>query len=89
MLDLIEIGTRLRATRRNQGISQQELSRLSGVSRARIDALENGRAFEIGFKHLTRLLTALHLELRLGEANQQRPTLDDLEKEASDDSRLD
>lgn len=67
--------------RKELKLSQTELSRRAGVSRATIDAVENGRARELGFSKLSKLLAALGLELTLQPARSQRPTLDDLMKE--------
>ncbi len=73
---LIEIGERIKAARR--GWSQTRLAQTAGVSRTRLEALENARIAEIGFKSLSRILHALDLDLRLTEFNRGRPTLDDL-----------
>lgn len=77
-MDLIEIGEKVREARRERGWSQAQLSKTSLVSRARIEALENGRAAEIGFKLLSHILRALGMDLRLTTANRGRPTLEDL-----------
>lgn len=89
MLDLISVGTQIAARRRNLNLSQSALARKAGISRATLDALENGRAGELGFSKLTRLLAALGLELRLQAATAQRPTLDELLEEDRDDQGLD
>ena len=70
-------------------LSQAELSRKASVSRATLDALENGRAGELGFSKVTKLLAAVGLELTLQTASSQRPTLDDLIQEDRDDKSLD
>jgi transcriptional regulator with XRE-family HTH domain len=70
-------------------LSQTELARQTGVSRATIDALENGRAGELGFSKLTKLLAAVGLELKLQAAGSDRPTLDELLQEDRDDKSLD
>jgi hypothetical protein len=59
------------------------------VSRATLDALENGRAGELGFVKLSKLLAALGLELTLQVASSQRPSLDELLQENRDDQNLD
>ncbi len=89
MLDLISIGSRIAERRKTLKLSQAELARKAGVSRATLDALENGRAGELGFSKLTRLLSALGLELALQTASSQRPTLDELMQEDRDDKSLD
>ena len=65
MLDLISIGTEIAERRKTLKLSQAALAREAGVSRATLDALENGRAGELGFTKLTKLLAALGLELKL------------------------
>jgi transcriptional regulator with XRE-family HTH domain len=85
MLALSEIGKEAAAERRKQKLTQRELASRCGVSRATIDLLENGRATDIGYSKLARILGALGLELRLGPATSRRPTLDDLMKERESD----
>ena len=87
-MDLIEIGETVRNARKDKGWSQDDLVAASGASRARIAALENGRATEFGVKLLLRILTALDLDLRLTTFNSSRPTLEDLTEEASDAPRM-
>ena len=89
MLDLISIGGQIAERRNTLKLSQTALARKAGVSRATLDALENGRAGELGFSKITRLLAALGLELTLQTASSQRPTLDELMQEDRDDKSLD
>ncbi len=89
MLDLISIGGHIAERRKTLKLSQAALSRKAGISRATLDALENGRAGELGFSKVTRLLAALGLELTLQTASSQRPTLDELMQEDRDDKSLD
>lgn len=89
VLDLTSIGVQVAQRRKLLKLTQTELSRHAGLSRATLDALENGRAGELGFSKVTRLLTSLGLELTLQSAGSQRPTLDELLKEDRDDQDLD
>ncbi len=89
MLDLISIGARIAEQRKRLKLSQTVLAHEAGISRATIDALENGRAGELGFTKLTKLLAALGLELQLQAASSHRPTLDELMQEDRDDQSLD
>jgi transcriptional regulator with XRE-family HTH domain len=89
MLGLVSIGSRIAERRKTLKLSQAELARKAGLSRATLDALENGRAGEMGFSKVTRLLSALGLELTLQTASSQRPTLDELMREDRDDQSLD
>lgn len=90
MTDLIELGSLIKATRKDLKLSQTELAAKAGVSRARIEALENTRIAEIGFKHLMRILNSLGLDLRVSQINRGRPTLEDLaaEEAREDATRL-
>jgi len=89
MLDLISLGRIIAERRKTLKLSQAELSRKAGLSRATLDAVENGRAGELGFSKVTRLLAALGLELTLQTTSSQRPTLDELMREDRDDKSLD
>jgi transcriptional regulator with XRE-family HTH domain len=77
-MDLIELGERVKAARKSKGWSQTKLAQAAGISRARLEALENARLAEMGIKHLLRILNALDLDLRLTQLNRGRPTLEDL-----------
>ncbi len=81
MTDFTELAQAVRQRRTELGLTREQLATASGVSRARIEALENERLAEMGFKNLMRVLNALGLDLRLTELNRRRPTLEDLQKE--------
>ena len=85
MTTLCQIGQAVATARGSLGIRQVDLAARAGLSRATIDALENGRASDIGFSKLARILAALGLELSLRPATNERPTLDDLMREDADD----
>src|ERR1017187_6292452 len=89
MLRLHSIGTRVASRRKALGFSQSALAHKAGVSGATVQALENGRSGELGFSKVANILSALGLELKLQEANLQRPTLDELLEEDRDDKGLD
>ena len=89
MVDLISIGERIAERRKMLKLSQAKLAGNAGVSRATLDALENGRAGEAGFSKISRLLAALGLALTVQTASSQRPTLDELMQEDRDDKSLD
>jgi transcriptional regulator with XRE-family HTH domain len=89
MATLISIGAQIAERRKSLKLTQSELARKAGISRATVDALENGRAGELGFSKVTKLLAALGLELELHAASSQRPTLDELMQEDRDDKSLD
>ena len=89
VLDLPSIGAEISARRKTVKVSQAALARQARVSRATLDALENGRVGELGFSKINRLLAALGLELTLQPASSQRPTLDQLLQEDRNDQDLD
>jgi transcriptional regulator with XRE-family HTH domain len=89
VVDLISLGEQIAERRKTLKLSQSALSRKAGVSRATLDALENGRSSELGFSKVAKLLAALGLELKLQPAGSERPTLDELMQEDRDDQSLD
>jgi len=84
MESLSSIGLRIAASRKEHRLRQTDLAAATGLSRATIDALENGRASDIGVSKLSRILAVLGLELHIGPATD-RPTLDELLKEDVND----
>jgi len=88
MLDLLSIGSEIVRRRKQLKLTQLELARKAGISRATVDALENGRAGELGFTKVAKLLAVLGLELKLQTAIPARPTLEDLMQEDRDDQGL-
>jgi transcriptional regulator with XRE-family HTH domain len=89
MLDLTSIGQQIAERRKNLKLSQVALARKALISRATLEALENGRAGELGFSKITKLLAALGLELKLQVAGSHRPTLDELLSEDRYDRSMD
>lgn len=89
MLLLPFIAEQVVSRRKAMGLSQTALARKARISRATLDALENGRLGELGYTKIVNVLTALGLELRLHEASARRPTLEELMSEDNDDQSLD
>jgi transcriptional regulator with XRE-family HTH domain len=87
--DLISLGQEIALHRKTQRLTQSALAHQAGISRATLDALENGRTGELGFTKLAKILAALGLELKLQPAGSSRPTLDQLLQEDRDDQSLD
>src|SRR5258708_7175520 len=71
MLDILTIGSEVAARRQSLRLSQSEVANRAGISRATLDALENGRTGEHGYSKITRLLSVLGLELKLQPATSQ------------------
>jgi len=89
MLTLAALGEQIATRRKKLGLSQSELARKASLSRATLDALENGRARELGFSKIGKLLSSLELELKLQDATTRRPTLDELMEEDRNDQSVD
>ena len=85
LLLLHMLGTEIAAKRKSLRMSQSELALKTGISRSTLDLLENGRARELGFSKVSRILSALGMELKTQEANLQRPTLEDLLEEKNEE----
>jgi transcriptional regulator with XRE-family HTH domain len=84
MLYLATLGKLIAQHRNVQRLTQAELARRARIGRSTLDALENDRCAELGFGKVSRLLAALGLTLRLGEANKGRPKLENLIAEADE-----
>ncbi|MGV9006064.1 MAG: helix-turn-helix domain-containing protein [Brevundimonas sp.] len=84
MTDLWEIGALIASRRKALKLTQKALADRARVGRTTLDALENGRAGELGFTKVARILTALGIGLRIVEAPGRRPTLEDLRNDDDD-----
>jgi len=76
-MDLVTIGALFKKARRQSRLTQGELARRLGMSRATLSALESGRCEEIGVRKLTALVESVGLELFVAP-RRGRPTLDEL-----------
>jgi len=88
-MGLIFLGRKIAERRKILKLTQVEVSRKARISRATLDALENGRLGELGFSKISRLLAALGLEMKLQLAGSRRPTLEELIEEDRDDQSVD
>lgn len=79
-MQLPELGPVLRQARKKARLSQEELARPLGMSRATISAIEGGRCEEIGISKVVALLDMVGLELTVAP-RKGRPTIDDLRAE--------
>jgi transcriptional regulator with XRE-family HTH domain len=85
MLALKQLGEEVAAARKLKKLAQAQVAQLAGVSLRTINMLENGRATDLGYSKLARILGTVGLELRLGPIESRRPTLDELLKEDAGD----
>jgi transcriptional regulator with XRE-family HTH domain len=63
VLSLLSIAEQVVSRRKAMGLSQTALARKARISRATLDALENGRLGELGYTKVVNVLTVLGLEL--------------------------
>lgn len=80
-MDLESLGQEIRRQRNAVGLTQEQLAARALVSRPTIARLETGRATDLGYRSILRILNALGLDLRVSTLNRGRPTLEDLEAE--------
>jgi transcriptional regulator with XRE-family HTH domain len=78
MLALDELGEEVARRRRQLGLTQTQLAERSRLARSTIDALENGRLRELGYKKVYLILRSLGMEIVVREATGRRDTLEDL-----------
>jgi transcriptional regulator with XRE-family HTH domain len=86
MMTLYDIGRTIRETRKFRKIRQEDLARDAGIARSTLSALERGHVQELGYSKIHLLLSLLNLEIKIGPANNHRPTLEELM--AEDDQSL-
>lgn len=79
-MTLADLGPLLKQARRESKLSQEQLAKPLGMSRATISAIEGGRCEEIGFAKLAALFDLVGLEVVVAP-RKGRPTVDDLRAE--------
>jgi len=79
-MDLPTLGATIATLRRQQSVSQQVMADHLGLSRATINALENGRSGDVGVRKVIRILDYLGYELSVREKSPF-PTLEELRDE--------
>jgi transcriptional regulator with XRE-family HTH domain len=83
MMDLTTLGEAIKTARKGLGMTQTDLANHALVSRPTIARLETGRATDLGYRSLLRILNQVGLDLRLTTVNRGRPTLDDIMAESN------
>ena len=83
-MDVEEFGKQVKEYRRQAGLTQEELASRASVARSRIDAIENGRAVDVGLLFALKILTVLEIDIKLVPSGDTRPTLEDLKNENSE-----
>jgi len=72
-----QIGTALRRARKSKGLTQKEVSLLSGLRIATISSVENGDE-GTQLKTILAIMMALGLEFRIGERRKDQPDIEDI-----------
>ena len=79
-MDFQTLGHDISRLRQQQGVSQQQMADHLGISRATINALENGRSGDIGIRKVMKILDYLGKELAVRDKSPF-PTLEELRDE--------
>src|SRR5882762_9357561 len=72
MSSLQELGTTVRDRRSEMGLTQARLAKLSGLSRATVNQLENGAVEDLSFNRASKLLNAIGLTINVSESHPRR-----------------
>lgn len=72
-----QIGNALRRARKSKGLTQKEVSSLSGLRIATISSVENGDE-GTQLKTILAIMMALGLEFRIGERRKVQPDIEDI-----------
>lgn len=81
-MNINELGSTIRHSRKAKQMTQAELSERLGMSRATLSALENGTINELGIRKVIAICSVLGLELIAQPKTRKRPTLHTLVSEA-------
>jgi len=76
-MDYLELGQQIARLRKNKKLTQQALADYAGISRATLNALENGRVGDVGTRKLLKIVDLLGYEIRLREKSSF-PTFEEL-----------
>lgn len=85
-MDMDEIGAAIRIARTQRKLTQAQLGKTLGMSRATVSGIETGKVLEVGVRKLMALCAEVGLEVSVGQ-RQRYPTLQELRKEAHDKKR--
>jgi HTH-type transcriptional regulator/antitoxin HipB len=74
------LGELIRLLRKERKLTQEELAKQFGMSRATISGIENNTLSEIGLRKVEAILNSFGYELTAVPRQSTRPTLDTLKK---------
>lgn len=78
-MQLHEIGIKIKKLRKDKGLTQEQLSNLSGISRVTLGKLERGEVSSVSIKTVDIILNALDCEIDIKSKNSDSfglPSLD-------------
>lgn len=70
-MDIDLIGHTVRVERLRRGLTQATVASMAGVSKGRIEAIENGRVTDMGFKTVCQVLTGLGFRIQITRGDEQ------------------
>lgn len=73
---MAQLGARVRRARKARGLTQSALANQAGIARETLSQLESGIAKELGFARVSRLLSALDLDLEIQDTSSSARTTD-------------
>ncbi|MCF6204985.1 MAG: helix-turn-helix domain-containing protein [Methylococcaceae bacterium] len=79
-MDFLEIGRQITSLRQQQKLSQQRVAEHVGISRSTLNALETGRAGDVGLRKVLKILDYLGYEMSVKEKSSF-PTFEELSRE--------
>ncbi len=68
-MNLLELGKEVKRLRKERNITQENLARTAGISRATLSKLENGNIAQVSIVTLNDILNHLGYELDIRETN--------------------
>jgi transcriptional regulator with XRE-family HTH domain len=74
-MDLIELGRQIHSKRVELGILQDQLARLTGLSRVTINQLENGMLSDIGYLKLKAILDVIGINMDMHQSQGMKNAL--------------
>ena len=83
-MTLQELGKHVADLRRGKGFSQDEVCRITAISRTTLSQLENNELTELGYNKVLRILSSLDKDLAVVNKSPT-PTLDDLVRQRNED----
>ncbi len=74
MSSILELGKAIHIRRTDMGLTQTALAKLSGLSRATVNQLENGSAVDLSLTRASRLLSCLGLSVVISPPRAKQPS---------------